>query len=85
MLIWKNAKLIIPAVKHLSIIPTAFNQDYMGDITIVPHICLRDYLNMVSNPTPELISVRLVGSFRHDYLVKRTVLEFRKWPEQRRS
>eukprot|EP00474_Spongospora_subterranea_P005952 CRZ06410.1 hypothetical protein [Spongospora subterranea] len=53
MLLWRHAERVIPYVNRLTIIPTAFGQTYVGDITIIPFTRLSDYTHIVTNPTPQ--------------------------------
>ena len=39
----------------VSNVQSVMEQQYTGDITIVPRIRLQDYLNIVNNPTPEYL------------------------------
>jgi hypothetical protein len=74
MVMWKNAKLVIPAMQYLSVIPTLFNQDYFGDITVVPRFRLQDYYMMLSNPSPELLAVRFSLLHFSDMRIKSELL-----------
>jgi hypothetical protein len=40
------------------------SQDYTGDVTIVPHISHRAYIDILSNPTPPIVARAVLGGER---------------------